>query len=118
MTPKQPSPDTPSRPRPAPGEGLQRGPLSSAQEARNAPEVRAIYAAAREHPLQRGILTEGCRQLLRDALAYGGVPVGEGDEEYIEHFAQMLDVELCYGIAHWIRAARDAAERRARAEGS
>jgi hypothetical protein len=93
------------------------GPLSSAREARSAPEVKAIYAAAAS-TLQRGILTEGCRQLLREALAYGGVPVGKGDEEYIEHFAQALDVDQCYVIAHWIRETRDAAERRASGEGS
>ena len=86
------------------------GPLSSPQEARDAPEVRKISAAAASRPLQRGIITAGKRALLTEAL--DGLELGAGDLHYIEHLAEAEDVEVVLAIATWIARSR-AADRRA-----
>jgi len=117
MTPDSSSPQAPVTKSPAPGEGSSpsgskpaTGPLSSVQEARNAPEVRKITAAAASRPPQRGIITAGKRALLTEAL--DGLELGEGDLFYIEHLAEAEDVEVVLAIAMWIARSR-AADRRA-----
>jgi hypothetical protein len=86
------------------GARVNRGPFETADEARELPEVRAIYGSL----APGGHLSDGARQLLRQALDDAGVSLGAYDRALTAWIAG-FEPQVVAVIARWVtRAARSA----------
>ena len=84
------------------------GPFDTEQQARELPEVRAVYAAFRADP-GVGKMQPHEQRMLLDALAEAGVYLGDYDHRIVEWLANW-EPQTVAVIASWVQRASQAAE--------
>ena len=79
------------------------GPFETERQARELPEVRAVYVAAHAST-RRGVLAEGSRRLLGQALEAAGVSMGRYDDRIAEWLSGW-EPQMCAVVAGWVTRA-------------